>query len=275
MPMKTPRWVSRFLPFTVKRAARYMLDADYRRTAKERRRLKCLPRYVAGTSDLLGKSCGFVDALTFRIMYDEFFVREAYRFRARTETPLILDVGSNIGLSVIYFKKLYPKSRIVAFEPDPTIFAALSMNCESFGLEGVELVQKAVWDIETTLQFWQEGSLAGRIAEGQAESNISVPTCRLRSYLSQPVDFLKVDVEGAEVRILRDCADLLPQVGNIFVEHHSFEGMPQDIEVIVSLLRSAGFRLYFEAASDAPQPLLTRQVVCGMDVQTNIYGFRS
>jgi hypothetical protein len=71
-----------------------------------------------------------------------------------------------------------------------------------------------------------------------------VRTVRLRDYLDQPIEFLKLDIEGAEVPVLLDCSDRLEQVEHLFVEYHSFIGLPQPLDCLISILRSAGFRFY-------------------------------
>src|SRR5688500_10055596 len=53
----------------------------------------------------------------------EIFVREIYRFETDIRNPVIIDCGSNIGLSVLYFHKSYPGARILAFEPDAGNFS--------------------------------------------------------------------------------------------------------------------------------------------------------
>ena len=66
----------------------------------------------------------------FRFLFNELFADACYSFRAQTDSPLIFDCGSNIGLSILFFKKLYPKARVIGFEPDPLTFQTLRENSE-------------------------------------------------------------------------------------------------------------------------------------------------
>jgi FkbM family methyltransferase len=260
------------VPPPIKDLIKAALSPEFR----EDRRLSGLPRYVPGSTRLFGREVAFVDALTLQLMRHELFDREQYRFRTVVERPLIIDGGANIGLSVLYFKRLYPHARIVAFEPDPTIFGVLQTNCAAFALSDVTLVRKALWKEDGIITFQQEGSLAGRASpETTGPDRVEVEATRLRPYLLDGgVALLKLDIEGAECEVLQDCADLLSRVENIFVEHHSMVGRAQDVHTVVRLLHEAGFRLYFEPAAMAARPLVERTVICGMDVQTNIFGFR-
>src|SRR5690606_6701996 len=81
-------------------------------------------------------------------LYREIFLDEIYRFSAACEAPFIVDCGANIGMSVLYFKTLYPESRIVAFEPNPSAFALLEKNVAVNQLDGVSLFNYAISDVE-------------------------------------------------------------------------------------------------------------------------------
>ena len=83
------------------------------------------------------------DGLNFYILYKDIFVHRIYHFEAQRPDPLILDCGSNIGMSILYFKHVYPKARIIGFEPDLAIFPYLEENVVCNGLKDLQLVQAA------------------------------------------------------------------------------------------------------------------------------------
>lgn len=205
----------------------------------------------------------------------EIFHDEVYKFNARTEHPHIIDAGSNIGLSVRYFKTLYPKATILAYEPDPAIFAMLKDNVGS--LPGVEVRQAAAWTQDTTLTFYSEGSLAGS-AEMDflgTRNAITVPAERLADQLArQPVDFLKLDIEGAENSVLFDIEDALPQVDHLFFEYHSTPGKPQQLGDLLNLVSRAGYRYAINGTHAANHPFV-ETVSHGFDLQLNVSCFRS
>lgn len=231
------------------------------------------PRYAPTQTVFRGKPLVVVDACTFLAGQKEIFGREMYAFRADSPRPRILDCGANIGLSVIYFKTLYPAAQIVAFEPDPAIFQALAANIASFGFENVDLRAAAVWTATGVVAFKPEGGLSGRILPGVA-GGISVPSVRLREWLADPVDFLKIDVEGAEMEIVSDCADRLHNVKRLFVEYHAECDQPQRLDEMLAIFRGAGFRYQIHEAFVARMPFMERPTLMGMDLQLNIYGFR-
>jgi hypothetical protein len=89
------------------------------------------------------------------------------------------------------------------------------------------------------------------------------------------VDFLKIDIEGAETETLKDCADRLGNVENLFVEYHSFDGERQTLDTLIGILAGAGFRLHVHSPNASPQPFVHRDLNAGMDLQLNIFAFRS
>lgn len=246
------------------------------RATRELNRLAKLPRYQESSTEVLGDTLYFPDAASFVAMYREIFKRKLYTFHTQERVPLIIDCGANIGMSVIFFKQLYPDSSVIAFEPDPRIFSILKKNIESFRLSGVELLNKGLWSSDATLDFASEGADSGRVESSSgASGTISVELVSLRPYLQQRVDFLKIDIEGAEVEVLQDCSSLLSNVSNIFVEFHSFENRSQALGKTINILENAGFRLYLDAnGARSRTPFIQREIYNGMDMQLNIFGFR-
>ena len=79
-------------------------------------RVLFLKRYDARNkiADIVGYKVKFCDADLLFGLFNEIFLHHEYHFTAANETPHIIDCGSNIGMSVIYFKMLYPEAEIVA-----------------------------------------------------------------------------------------------------------------------------------------------------------------
>lgn len=242
-------------------------------TEMERARLAGMPRYVETTTDLPGFKFKIPDAASFLASWEEIFDREIYNFSPTNDTPRILDCGANVGVSALYFRKHFPKAKITAFEPDPKIFAYLQANL-SGNAATVELVAKGVWSSNATLRFQSEGADAGRIDSVTGSNVIEISTVRLRDYLNEDVDFLKIDIEGAETEVLLDIAPCLQNVRNIFVEYHSFAGQPQTLGKLIQTLIEAGFRIQVHPMKIASQPFIEVNSHLGMDMQLNIYGYR-
>jgi FkbM family methyltransferase len=235
-------------------------------------RLSSLPRYNTSKTTFLGKEISIVDSMTFLSGVNEIFRDNIFQFNSSNDYPLIIDCGSNIGLSVIYFKTKFPKSRILAFEPDPDIFNVLKKNINSYNFKQIELYNKAIWDQNTTVQFYSEGAYSGRIAEAKDNLDlINVKTERLKDLLQEPVEFLKLDIEGAEFKVLKDCSSSLNNIKYIFLEYHSHITEEQRLDEVLNILKLNGFRYYIKEAFLPKNPFIKTEDLAGMDLQLNIF----
>ncbi|MCX6782230.1 MAG: FkbM family methyltransferase [Candidatus Magasanikbacteria bacterium] len=231
------------------------------------------PRFTETTSDLLGFKIKIADSASFVFMYKEIFEKQVYKFNASSNAPVIIDCGANIGMSVVYFKKLFPLAKIVAFEPDPNIFRILKENIDSQNFSDIKLVNSALWSEEGAMDFFPDRADGGRVAEKiSGVAPVLIPAVKLSGYLNEKVDFLKIDIEGAELEVLRECKDALKNVKNIFIEYHSFADKSQKLDELLLILKEDGFRYYIDNFSAIQrQPFSIRGVYSGMDMQLNIY----
>ena len=213
----------------------------------------------------------------FRHSFREIFEEQVYKFTATSDPLLIIDCGSNIGLSIIYFAWNHPSAHIIAFEPDKKIFELLKKNVGEFGyISRVELHNQAVWTEDTLLKFHSTGSLGGSIQKESSdkENIVEVEAVRLKNFLNQKVDFLKLDIEGPEIEVLTDCQSLLGNVKNIFVEYHCQKNEEQKLDFLLRLLSQSGFRYYIRQAYENMNYPYIQKHGEFMDVQLNIFGFR-
>jgi adenylosuccinate synthase len=88
------------------------------------------------------------------------------------------------------------------------------------------------------------------------------------------VDLLKIDIEGAEYEVLKDCANSLSNVKNIFVEYHSWNSSTQKLSEILEVLEMNNFRYYIEDLSKRKQPFINHAKEKNMDLQLNIFGIK-
>jgi len=160
------------------------------------------------------------DLASFVCQFKELFVEELYKFDTKNKEPIIYDCGANIGMSCLYFKKLYPKVKIKAFEADPKISKILETNLKRNNvLENVEIISTAVWVDNKGLKFASEGADGGSIYG--KDNKVKVSSIRLKDFLEneEKIDMLKIDIEGAEYEVLKDCRESLGHVQNLFVEY--------------------------------------------------------
>ena len=233
-----------------------------------------VPRYTETPVNLLGQEFKVADTASFYGSFGEIFVQEVYKFRSEKECPFILDCGSNYGASIVYFKSIFPNCKIVAIEADPKIFDLLSRNIKQRGIESVELINKAISSSSEPVAFYQEGADAGRMhLNGDCKNVVYVEPISLDSLITGPVDFLKMDIEGAETEALCS-SNKLHEVDQIFIEYHSFKDADQTLHLILEKLAANGFRYYIHTQFCSPRPLTEEALQVGMDLQLNIFAKR-
>jgi len=182
-------------------------------------------------------------------LYSEIFLSEPYRFDSKKPNPLIIDGGVNIGMSVAYFKSIFPDSRIVGFEPHPQAYAVAKDNIERNRFDNVTLVNAALSGASGTIKLHyisneiMASTVGGRLhARGLTPDSVEIPAVTLSKYLVEDADFLKLDIEGAEYAVLAEVGDRLRLVRNMFVEFHLTRGDGNNkLPEMLRLLEDAGF----------------------------------
>ena len=159
-------------------------------------------------------------------LFEEIFVFEVYKFRNTQHSPFIVDCGSNVGISVIYFKLLYPDCRLVAFEPEANNFSDLQKNvamnnlknvtCYNAGLSGTTGKANLYRNISSPSLNWMLSKPNGE------HQHQEISLHQLSRYINETVDLLKIDVEGAEHWIIGDLlrAGKLELIATLIIEHH-------------------------------------------------------
>jgi FkbM family methyltransferase len=190
----------------------------------------------------------------FELLSREIFEGEEYWFACDKSDPTILDCGSHIGLSVAWFKRRFPKSRIIAFEPDPQSFRLLQRNVALNGFEGVELLNFAVSSRRGTARFFGDFAVPAPMASAhslrqewgtqRSEQWILVNTVPLADYITGPVDYLKLDIEGMETEVMKSIQQHLHLVGAVGLEFHGTGGQARaDESDLVRVLSDGGFQV--------------------------------
>ncbi|MDP3512498.1 MAG: FkbM family methyltransferase [Sulfuritalea sp.] len=160
----------------------------------------------------------------------------------------IIDVGANVGGSVLYWKSIYPEAKIHCFEPIPSNYRILKLNCDA--LSDVIAHNEALGDENGEITFIHspssnnEGgwSVFQRGATGN-EEKVVIPIKRSSDRLNElgitQIDILKVDTEGAERMIIRGLGEeLLARTNYICGELHG----ERDFELL-DYLEHNGFRI--------------------------------
>lgn len=149
---------------------------------------------------------------------------------------VVLDVGANIGFYTIQIAQLVGKSGcVIAFEPNPSLVSELQMNIRLNGLENVLVENMALSDKPGELDFYfpEEGAES----HGSLRSNNTFKVRHVKKIVADTldnvlnrlniahVDFMKVDVEGAEMLVFMGAARLFSRSNKPVIIFECAEGL--------------------------------------------------
>jgi FkbM family methyltransferase len=154
-------------------------------------------------------------------------VRRAYRKSLPLHPiKLIIDAGAYIGDSTCWYASQCPDAIIVALEPDPNNFLALTRNVAPYGSR-VRAQQSALWHENQQLKIVDGGGGSGmsvrELCAGETPDCLGVSLQTLIGQLSPGgVDIVKLDVEGEEVNLFAvEFDDWIEKAHTIVVDIHS------------------------------------------------------
>ncbi len=148
----------------------------------------------------------FKGLLDFYILEGVFIDRE-YDVSLK-DARVIFDLGSNTGLTLIFFKLRHPNAMLFAFEPDQSNTAILRKNVEAFKDDVVVYEAAVVGTPAESVPFFVSNehwsSSGARKKESDKEVNVRAVTLDevMKEHALQHIDILKFDIEGAEYEVL-------------------------------------------------------------------------
>jgi len=182
----------------------------------------------------LQQPLSFRGATTDRRAFEQVFISRQYAWGPvlRQAPRVIVDGGANVGYSAAFFARAFPEATIIAVEAAQSNMALLEHNTAA--LDNVHVVHAALWNRDEPLELedatvdtWsfsvrEAGDRGERSPDGPATSTvegITLPTLMERFGLDF-IDFLKLDIEGAEAVLFESGEQWLDRVGALAVELH-------------------------------------------------------
>ena len=164
----------------------------------------------------------------------------------------VVDVGANVGVYALFLAKgVGPTGRVLACEPEPTNLDRLKRNIANNHLTQIELVESAIGARVGSVSFLAGQDTVGHMVDNGAAGNanhsaastLEVPITTLDALCNDTrIAFIKVDVEGFEVDVLRGAQELakkgMPLVWQLELE------LANGATPTVTLLKDAGYRFF-------------------------------
>jgi FkbM family methyltransferase len=195
----------------------------------------------------------FLDPGAFQFLLSEIFIDGVYK-RCRPKPATVLDCGSNIGMSILYFKSLWPETKITGVEAAPDTFALLRKNVAA--MSDVRLVNAAVCDRHGTMAFYPSspnsmtGSTNALRSGGDATMVRTIPFSEL---VNEPVDLLKIDIEGSETAAFTELeqSGKIRMIREMLIEYHyNLPGENNSLTEFLDRLTRCGFD--YEVSGNLP-----------------------
>lgn len=169
---------------------------------------------------------------------DEVYARDAYGRESIPAGATVIDAGAHIGIfTLMAARRVGASGRVLAFEPSPGSRKILERNVRRNGLSWVRISPAALADAPGTLPFYAADAAAGNpvgdtLSPVPGRDPVHVPVLRLDDAFSEAgaaeVALLKIDVEGAELRLLDGAARTLERTRRVVMEVHPPRVDPED-----------------------------------------------
>lgn len=200
-----------------------------------------------------------------RILFDSDPFDALYLRDLVDDETVFWDVGANVGYTALTAASAGARG-VVAFEADPDTYARLVHNCELNGFGDVVTVQVAVAAAPGQAEFHRSTDVSSGInslaSDDRLGETVTVPTDTVDALAAEydRPDLVKVDVEGAEQKVLEGAGETLETVGPdwLIEVHSSVTGDRRDrlaqhggsAEAIHDLLTDHGYTVYGVSRTD-------------------------
>jgi FkbM family methyltransferase len=171
----------------------------------------------------------------------------------------VFDIGANIGYyTVLMARRVGPTGTVHAFEINEKVIDLLEENVQFANIRNVKIIKRAVAGTTGQREFFvpatgdeAEGSLT-KSERYDAITTVEVPSVSLDDYVREnqieQVDFIKIDVEGAEYEVFEGAKNLLSSPKKPVIMFEALDSVCMNFGVnwldVVEKLRSFGYRIH-------------------------------
>lgn len=163
---------------------------------------------------------------SFLLLLSEVYLNKIYHTQLNIDDPIIFDLGANIGLTSSYYREVFKNAKIHSFEANPLAYKILEYNNKENNLQ-LKTYNVALGsnDSERDFYFTLDDHVGASFFSSRSNdqgNKITVKQERLSNFIHEEIDILKIDVEGAEMEIIKELndTDKLKYIKNVIVEFH-------------------------------------------------------
>jgi len=192
-----------------------------------------------------------------RLTKNDELLKDSYygyiRYYHIKKDDIIIDVGPYAGIFTIYAAiKVGSKGKVIAFEPDPYTYIILKRNIKLNKLKNVIVVKKGLYDKDAKLAFDIQGPPSNIIPKYKKVLTFNyIRTTTLDKELQKlkfgKVNFIKMDIEGAEIKALLGAQKTIknnPNINLAIACYHIVDGQQTSIK-LKKILANWGLKVWF------------------------------
>jgi len=187
---------------------------------------------------------------------------ELYLFKYRPKPgDIVFDCGAYCGVSTYLFSKMVgPSGKVFAFEPDHQNYEMLIKNIQNLNMKNVIPINKGIYSANTEISFYSEGGSSSAAVEYSNQSGRSflskINVVTLETAFNElglnRLDFVKMDIEGAEIEAISGSLTFLREkaINFAIASYHCINGQYtfpklEELFSIINYKVETGFNPHF------------------------------
>ena len=161
-----------------------------------------------------------------------------------------LDIGGHIGTMAIPFSKVYNK--VCSFEPCTTNYSLLLENITLNNVNNIDTQNVAISDHKSKVNVFRHDEHNSGCYAIQDDINGEVECVTLDSLGLTDIDFIKIDVQGSEMNVIRGALETIKRYKPLLMIEASNEKQDfvADKDIIVEFLSGLGYNMYHDNGAD-------------------------
>jgi FkbM family methyltransferase len=204
-----------------------------------------------------------------KLLHNLFDKKKLLKFLIKKKAPIIIDIGSNVGQSIDFFRNLFSKSVIHSFEPNIDCFNILkkkykNKNCNHLNNCAVTNLKEKYFYVNnihsglgsfSRINTFSKDIINKKLFNSKnfIEKKIKINTIAMKKYLfenriTKRIELVKIDVQGHNMNVLKSFGNLINIVDNFLIEINFYdfykkEEKPQ-FGIINNYMEKFGFYIY-------------------------------
>ncbi|MEO9827667.1 MAG: FkbM family methyltransferase [Paracoccaceae bacterium] len=178
------------------------------------------------------------------VFWDVFFGKYHLPLTQLPDPAVIFDLGANVGFTAFDYATRYPASRIIAVEMDDENAALARRNLKAVS-DNCTVEKAAIWYEDGEISYAKNEEEWGYKADPNLsqknETALIVRAVTIHTLMQELgvewIDFMKMDIEGAEDKVIYPGAPFLKKLGVLSLEIHA----PATYEKVQNILSAEGF----------------------------------